>query len=246
LSTSGIYGTTLTVTQLVTDALVDLGVLDLEASPSANQLALGIRKLNHILFQLKGPTTHLTPSEKPWTREVASITPKATANYYTLAPTGGDEAIEIPTEVLALRLRHTATLTDQLLTPMTSQEYLALPDKTALSSPRRYYYEKRIASGVLYVDCYASSDVVSNYTLELDYRQPLEVVTAGTQTLDLPDWWNRAMEWLLAREMGPGFTIDDKTWQRVNALATEAMAMAGVHDLSSTIAYFQPGKEMDE
>jgi hypothetical protein len=143
-------------------------------------------------------------------------------------------------------LRHTSTLTDTPLTEMTSAEYLAIGDKTAASTPQRYYYEKRIATGVLYLDCYASTDTVTNYTIELDYRQPLEIVTAGTQTLDLPDWWNRALRWLVAREMGVGLTVDDRTWQRVVAMSNEAMAIAASHDTENPVAYFQPGKDVDE
>lgn len=246
MTTSSTYVVTLTATQLVTDALVDIGILDVDESPSANQLASGIRKLNGLLFQLKGPTSHFLPSQKPWLRESVSVTPSASSVSYSLKPSGGAANIQIPTEIISVLLRNTSAATDTPLREMTSAEYLAIPSKSETITPTRYYYEKRLSEGLLYLDGKCSSDIVSNYTLEVTYRQPLEIVTAGTQTLDLPDWWNRALEWMLAKEMGIGFTIDDATWKRVVANADESIAIAGTHDLESSVAYFQPGKDIDD
>ena len=243
MTTSGIYIITQTFTQLLTDALVDLGVLDVDESPSANQLAAGIRKFNGLLFQLKGPKTHFLSSERGWTRETASLTPSASKATYSLQPSGGDLAVQIPTEILAVLMRNTATSSDTPLTYMTHDEYRLIPNKVAVSTPTRWYYEKRLSEGLLYLDSYCSADIVSGYTFQITYRQPLEVVTDGTQTLDIPPEWNRAFEWNLARELAPGFTIDEKTWTRVVSLANEAMGVANTHEIESPPMFYQRGKD---
>lgn len=246
MPTSGIYVTTLTFTQLLTDALVDLGVLDVDESPSANQTTIGMRKFNNLLFQLKGPKTHFLPSEKGWTREVVSATPSASKAAYSIKPSGGDITAQIPTEIIAVILRKTSDSTDMLLKEITQAEYLAIPKKVAVGTPTKWFYEKRLDQGTLYVDCYSSATVVAGYTFQITYRQPLEVVTSGGQTMDIPDVWNRAFEWCLAKELGPSFTVDDKTWSRVVGMASESLGIANTHEIENPVAFYQPGKDIDD
>ena len=246
MTTSGVYVVTQTFTQLLTDALVDLGVLDIDESPSANQLAAGIRKFNNLLFQLKGPKTHFLPSERGWTRETGSLTPSASKAIYSLKPSGGDMNIQIPTEIMIVLLRNTSTSSDTPLKQITHDEYRLIPNKVETSTPTRWFYEKRLDEGLLHLDCYSNATIVSGYTFQITYRQPLEVVTAGSETLDIPDVWNRAYEWNLARELGPGFSVDGKTWDRVVALANESIGIANTHELENPVAFYQPGKDIDD
>jgi hypothetical protein len=246
MTTSGIYVTTLTFTQLLTDAMVDLGILDAAESPSAAQVTVGMRKFNNLLFQLKGPKAHYLPSERGWTRETASMTPSASTAAYLLKPSGGQCNIQIPTEIITVLLRNTATSSDTVLSPMTHDEYRALPNKSQTGTPTRWFYEKHLADGTLYVDCLASSTIVSGYTFQITYRQPLEVVTTGAETLDLPNEWNRALTWNLAKELGTSYTVDNETWQRVVAMAAESLGISNNHELENQILFYQCKRDIDD
>lgn len=246
MTTSGTYTVTLTFTQLLTDALVDIGILDAVESPDSNQTTVGMRKFNNLLFQLKGPKAHFLPSERGWLRESVSVTPSASLVAYALKPSGGQAAIQIPSEILRVALKKTSTSDEQALRPITMEEYHAIANKAQTGTPTMWAYEKRLDQVTLYVDQKCTATIVSGYTLEVLYRQPLEVVTSGAETMDLPFEWYRALEWTLARELAPGYTVDEATWQRVQQMAAEALGLSNNAELENAPAYYQCKKDIDD
>lgn len=237
MTTSGVYTEDRTVKVLFEDALRSLNVLEPDESADTDQLQICIRALNDLIYQFKGPEGPITAGMKVWQRERDSLTLSA-KNNFDLKPSGGDLDIQIPVEILFATLKNTDSQ-ETMIDPMSYLEYQAIGDKTAEGPPSRYYYEKRLEDkGVLYLD-FVPSDTTD--TIELLHRQPLEIVTSKTETLDVEDYLLRAIKWNLAVEVGPIFV--ETIPQAVMTLASDSLAMAQTFEPENSDEYFQPGRD---
>jgi len=294
MATSKYYSETRTVTQIVTDAHIDLGIHDPDESLDSNKVTVGIRKLNNIIYQWKGVENYWVSAMRMWQRERASMTLVADQGSYDLMPatlaftsggtyevavgdtitgatsgstatvvsvsvtsgtwaggnaagnltvenqsaafqsenlnvgsntnvatiaadsTGSDLEILPPEEILFVSLKHTSSGSEIRLHPMNLEQYQSVTNKTINGIPTRYYYEKRKdVSGKLYLDIEPSSTIASAYTLEIVYRQPLEIANAGTNELDFPAHCYRALEFQLALDLAPGYNIKGDTYSEI-------------------------------
>jgi len=236
MTTSGVYTEDRIVKVLHEDALRSLNVLEPDESADTDQITICIRALNDLIYQFKGPEGPISPGMKVWQRERDSLTLSA-KNNFDLKPSGGDLDIQIPVEILYASLKNTDD-SEIRLWPMSYLEYQTIGDKTATGSPSRYYYEKRLDKGVLYLNT-VPSDLTD--TIELLHRQPLEIVTKKTETLDVEDYLLRAFKWGLAVEVGPIFV--ENIPQAVMDLASASFAMAQTFQPENSDEYFQPGRD---
>lgn len=243
MATSGTYTETRSATTLILDAHLDLGIADPSAGLTTVLENRGIRKLNDIINQLKGPPNKLLSHMKMWQRERVSITLDSTKNSYSLKPSGGDEDIQIPEEIESVLLQHTSSATDTPLPQMNLTQYEALPAKAAAGIPQMWYYEKRLTDGKLYIDCKPSSSVASAYTLEAVYRQPLEIIVAGTNELDAPNSIFRMLEYQLALDLAPGLNIHGEKFSELQTLRNEATMLANSFEPEDVDVYFEPERD---
>ena len=236
MTTSDVYTEDRTVKVLLEDALRSLNVIEPDESANTEQITICIRALNDLIYQFKGPEGPITQSMKVWQRERDSLTLTA-KNNFNLKPSGGDLDIQTPVEIMFATLKNTDSQ-EVTLDPMSYLDYQAIGDKTAEGPPSRYYYEKRLDTGVLYLN-FVPSD--TSDTIELLHRQPLEIVTLKTQTLDVEDYLLRAIKWNLAVEVGPIFV--ESIPQIVTNLASESLAIAQTFEPENSDEYFQPGRD---
>lgn len=142
-----------------------------------------------------------------------------------------------------------ANLNDIPLSPMTLEEYEALPSKQMpgfLSDPQRYYYESQFASGtsnsgpgMLYLDIYGAQDVTKS--LHVVYMRPVMDLNNPTDNPEYPQQWYRALCWGLSREICAMFDAEWTTDMDLNY--REALAMAREADSETTALYFAPNAE---
>jgi hypothetical protein len=128
-----------TARDLITDALVELGVIGVNQTPKAADLALGLRKLNRWVTALH--TSRLSVFTVK--REVFPLV--ASTPSYTIGPSGAIDTVRpMRIEHVGLVLDRTATTPVEipLGAPMTDQEYQRFPTKTLTApQPNTLYYD---------------------------------------------------------------------------------------------------------
>lgn len=240
MATSGVYTITITGRQMITDVLIEIGAIDADETPSSNEILHGLRQANLLIKNMEGPPNFINPGKKMWQREQASITPSASQNYYDLQPSGGDCDIQIPIEILHVWLNRTADDIKTPLKPMSFRERQLLSDPTAQITPTRWDYERRSSSGRLYLDGYCTSDIVSNYTINITYRQPFEIIQA-TKEFDIMPEYLRMLKWNLCKELSPGHV--GEVSKSIDMLSKESTAQAATFEPETCDQFFEPGRD---
>jgi hypothetical protein len=124
------------------------------------------------------------------------------------------------------------------MTPMIEAEYMAIPDKTAVGTPSKYYYERHPDVGYLYLN-YVPVD--TNDTIVMKILRVLEDFDAVGNTPDFPQEWYRPLVKHLAIDLAPS---NHKTVSKdLEKAAQEALFLANTFAPETTMAYFQPGKD---
>ena len=243
MATSGTYTETRTAAQLIKDAHLDVGVGDAAQDLDSNLVTVAIRKLNDIIYQWCGPPNPILRSLKMWQRERQEITLDSTKNSYSLKPSGGDEDIQVPEEIESVVLRHTSSSTDSVLEEMSLTEYEALSAKSAAGTPLKWYYERRISEGKIYLNCKPSTSVASAYTIQIVYRQPMENIAAGTNEIDCPKYAYRALRYQLAMDLSPSFNVKSQRYGEIKGLRNEAVMIMNSFEPEDVNVHFEPGRD---
>lgn len=177
----------LTATDIITESLEILGVLEEGEAPSAAQTTAGLRSLNNII-KLWSADTQIFAQDEYQLDLVAS-----TGTYVLDTGNVG----YIPNKILNAVLINTSTNDEIPISPITQQEYYALTDKTTESRPTQYYF-KRNPVGVgldLYVWPVPSD---TTYDIKLWLQYPLRDVDAGTDDVYFTQEWYLPLSFELA------------------------------------------------
>lgn len=143
--------------------------------------------------------------------------------------------IDKPLEILLAYMRD-ASGDDSPLSPITLDEYEAIPDKDALGDPVEYYYEKQLSNGDVYFD--SAIDDVTN-TFKFVFLRPIEDFDSQDDTPDFPQEYYRLLSYQLAIDISPSFKVS--VTPELQALRDEALTIAQQLDPETSEAYFQPG-----
>jgi len=234
MATSGSTDFTVNRDEIIKDAMGVLGVLAEGESPKPAEMVKSSRALNMMVKQLMGQPNFIARGLKMWTRGRASLT-LAAQNSFDLQPSGGDLDIAIPVNIISANIKNTNDI-ERPLFQMTLEEYEAISNKTAVSSPTKCYYERGLSSGVLYLDAVPSD---TTDTIELVYRRILEDFDTAADNPDFPQEWYEPLMWNLALKIAPFFGVSPS--QNVVAQAQTTLAIANTIEPERTTMYFQPG-----
>jgi hypothetical protein len=240
MATSGNYTVTVTALSLMKNSYLNIGAHALGQELSGEKTALAIEGLNAIIKLWEGPPNFIQRGMKMWQRETGSLTMTA-KNNFSLKPSGGDCDIQIPLEILSAILRHTSSSSDTVLEPINLDQYQEISNKSATGTPLKYYYEKRIDEGKLYLDIVPSASVISGYTISFVYRQPLEIISAAANEFDIESSYRVALEFALSRWLAPkmGRAISNE----IEAQYVEALALMSTFQPDFTDGYYEKDRD---
>lgn len=242
MTTSGVYDLSKTANEIVGGILRYLQVIGEGQSPSGQQEQDVIEAINYWLLQQKGPPHIGRPGLMMWLRESEELSLTEDQYLYELKPSGGDLDIQIPTEIMFAAYRNTDS-EDTMLQQITRVEYEAITAKTTAGTPAKFHYDKRLDVGNLYVYPAPDSDA-ANGVINLIYRQPLEVVTSGSETLDVENSWYRAIKFNVALDVAAEYGIEPT--QAMYNRATDSMAALNTfYPENIGELFFEPDKEYD-
>lgn len=192
MATSGVSSGLDNVQQIVTDALIELQVLSANQTPRANDMNLGLRRLNWMLKEWQNDGVSLW-RQKAITFTWPANTAEAALESLTVPVTGVNDIID-------LRLVVSGTY-QRPLTRWELGDYLSLPNKIAPGDPTTYTVTRELATTVLRLWPVPTTN--KTFSAEVDRR--IDDVTDENQTVDVPQQYTRAVMMNLAAVLASSF-----------------------------------------
>lgn len=186
MATSGTTVFSMTARDIVTTALEDAAVIALGDEPTADEMSACIRRLNMMLKSWAGQGGGL------WLND--SI---------TVAVDGGEASVTLPVgvrEVTDVRMVESADYQRQLGI-WSRADYQSLPNKAASGNPTVFYADRQAGATTLYFWPVPLNDI----TLSVDVDRVIETVTDASETLDIPEEYQEAVQLNLAVRCAPVF-----------------------------------------
>ena len=221
----------LTATNIITEALELLGVLDEGDAPSAAQTTAGLRSLNNIIKLWSADTQIFAQDE--YQLDLAASTAAYTLDTGNVG--------YIPNKILNATLINTTTNDEIPISQITQQEYYALTDKTVESRPTQYY-QKRNPVGVA-LDLYVwpvPSD--TTYDLKLWLQYPFRDVDVSTDDVWFTQEWYLPLSFELAYVQSYKYGIPLQERILLKRTADEYYEVASSYDVDGSV-YIQPASD---
>ena len=107
------------------------------------------------------------------------------------------------------------------------KDYFHLPDKVTTGKPIQSYFSRQLAEGDMYLwPAPDDTEIVINFT----YERPIQVISAGTDNFDIPDYWYEAVIYNLAERLILKFGCTEKRAIFIKAAAKEYLLVALAYD----------------
>ncbi len=173
-----------------------------------------------------------------------------TDELYTVALTEGDATYTLPARMVAIQAAYmtveddAGNTTDQILWPLSTFEYAAMPNKAQEAPPNSYWYNRQITPQIT---LWPVPDEDDRYTLNLRILHQIQDASlASGTTLDMPYRWLDAWVSALAARLAdlyPDALIKSKGPAAITdmwAKAERAWKIAATEDQERVPLYIQP------
>ncbi len=204
MTTSGVTDWSMTAGEIVTQAMIELGLINSGEEPDANEMSDAIVRLNAMM--------------KTWAGEL-NLWREATG---TITITGGTGAATLDADIRNVSsVRHVVSATNyRTLTQWNRDQFYMMPNRATVGNPTLFYITRALGGDAIHIWPVPAADV----TLHLDYSRAAETVTDPSETVDLPQEWQEAAILSLASRISGMFgstTIDPATVGRIDQRASE-------------------------
>jgi len=224
------YDFSYTRDQLITDALLHIGAIGEEDTPTTSQVTNASRILNAMVKAWQADGLQL------WARKQTSKALTSGVASYTIG-TGLTIDVPRPLRLLNAYIRDSATGVDTPLSPMPKQTYEELSLKTSSGTSSNYYYDPQLTNATIYL--YPVVDTTTK-TLHITYHSPFADFDSSTDTPDFPQEWYQAIKINLAYQIAPSFSVSIRERTLLRQEAMEAKASALGFDAEDTSVIFTP------
>lgn len=186
---------------VISDAMIDAGLLQRGGTPNGEQLAENMRRLCDII------NTEQTQGLKLFVNVDTTVTLTAGTNTYTFTP-GGSVDMTKPLRVLEGYYLYTATNVRRPLIPMAWRDYLTLGQSGTLTANRgtiSQYFVDKLATQlrVVFWLCPDSTEA-DNGAVHLLLQTQITNPTSLTETMAFPQEWRMFLRWALAEDLSTG------------------------------------------
>lgn len=224
------YDFSYTRDQLITDALLHIGAIGEDETPSATQVTTAARRLNAMVKAWQADGLQL------WARKQTSKALTSGASSYTMG-TGLTINVPRPLRILDAYIRDSSTSTDISLTPISKEEYNSLSNKSAAGTPINYYYDPQVANGVIYL--YPVTNTTTK-TIYITYHSPFADFDISTDTPDFPQEWYQAIIVGLATQLAPSYGIPYRERMALRQETAQEKTTVLSFDVEDTSVTFSP------
>lgn len=187
---------------VISDALVDCGLLMEGQEPSPEQFASGLRRLRDLM------ALYMTQGLKLWLKVDTEVPLVAGQARYSIGPGGDVNLVGRPLSVEQGYYLFTATNVRRQLSKLAWEDYLNLGQAGTLTSNRgpisQFQVDKQAA--LMYVTFWLTPDTTEaangsvHLLLKTYVNQPIQL----DETINFPDEWRVALRWGLADDWSTG------------------------------------------
>lgn len=206
MATSGTITSQLIVSEIVRQAMIELGVLSSGEAPEAEELADGIRVLNWLFKSWPSRGVNL------WRETQGSVTFPIGIATVTLAPYCLD--------VMEARFVQSSTY-ERPLARWENGQYRQIPNKAQPGYPTAYYLDKQTTSISMTLWPVPNADATILYT----YSRIPQDVTDGAETVDVPQEWTELVFVSLAARLIQTFGVNRTDPTTAQIIAQRAAAL---------------------
>lgn len=212
---------------IIRDALILIGGLEDDETPSDAQKSYARRALNRLgkAWSARGL--------KAWCWNEVSLTCVASQSSYTIGPSG-DLVSERPARVANIRKSISGTETP--IRQYSRSEYMNQPSKSSTGEPVAVYYDPQLTNGVMYV--WPTPDAA--HVINFSARQYIEDFDNSSNTPYYPVEWHDAIIYNLAYRLAPKYEIKGEALMLLKAQADEFLADAEAGDIEEGPLYIAP------
>lgn len=166
-----------------------------------------------------------------WLRHFYEVILIANTNSYKLGPSSVP-AIDRPVHVFNAN-RKSSSGNEIPMIQLTRSEWMAIPNKTTLSTPVQFYYDGQTEDGVLYVWPCPQPGTTDKLILDID-RQ-IDIMSDSLDDFDFPPQWYEAIVYSLATRLAPeyGMPLSERNMLQKEAAAFLMSAETDDRDLGS-------------
>lgn len=206
-----------TIREIVTDALLDIGVGVIGGAPESEDMAIGIRHLNRLMKSWQG----LGYMQFLHARQTITLT---TAASYTMSPVR-------PLKILTANLKRGGIETPMF--EMMRSEYDELPQKTSTGLPTQFYYDKQKEAALFYV--WPVLSTAAGETIEITYEREFEDIADENDTIDIPAEFYDAVVKNLAARLALPYEIKEPTASMLKMDSRDALDTALASDAEGSV-----------
>lgn len=177
---------------IIAEALENVGAIGIGDSSGSNNAALftaGARSLNRVVKSID--------KEGQFLWRIVRRTTTTTDGTATFSPASDVLAIDEP-----MRYTRSGETSATILTAMSRDDYMRVPDRTIEGLPRQYFWEKTLTSRT--VTLYPVPDATGD-TIEYAASVRADDFDASTDTPDFPSKWTSCLVYGLTMELAPKF-----------------------------------------
>lgn len=215
----------MTVSDLVSNALIDIGVLGQGQTAAGTTANFALGKLNRLIDSWKNNRLLVfTITRVTWTIASGTAT-------YTVGSGGTINIARPPTMNMQgsnVRFIDTSVSSTQEidLWPLTDDAYQAIVDKSQAGTyPSNWYYNPTYTSSAAPYGTLALWPVPDNANLTGVFYAPVAAATVAlADTLALPPGYERFYETNLGLELTTSYPVSDTTYQRLKVQASDSQA----------------------
>lgn len=227
-----------TARTIITDALIDIGVLEPGEDAEHEQVQYGLRKINRTVKAWMGDGYHL------WRRTEGAITLVADKQSYTMGGTGSPDFAVRPLRIESMRFVQSDGTEAPRMIPMAREDYLALPRKDASGTSTSYYYDPQRDLGALYLWPVLSAISTPAEQVKFTYLRPFFDFDTLDNAPDIPQEWNDAIIRTLGADLARTYYPGNLQFQAAaRADAEAALKRAKDFDREWADAHFTLGEE---
>lgn len=225
MATSGSTDYSETLTTIISDALINIGVLAAGETPEHDVSEFARRQLNRMIKAWQGEGYNL------WRATEGEITLVADQQSYTMGGTAPDFAAR-PLRIEFMRFTQSDGTEAPRMIPMSREDYFHLPNKNAQGTSTQFYYDPQRDQGKLYIWPVLAAISSTPEKLKFTYQRAFEDFDSGGDEPDIPQEWFNAIVLNLAKALcTPNFPGKLELKADIKADAKEALDLAKEFDV---------------
>ena len=236
MAVSGSFDFSLNRDALIKKALLMLGVISADQTPTSSEVTSASNSLNLLLKAWQADGMQL------WRVTQVSISPPTASASYTF----GDSTYTDyqPVDILDVYRVNTSADTWVKLNRYSRDKFYQLSDHDSTGTPVAYYYNNDNTNGTLTVWPIADTTFISDYTLEVFLTKPFDDMDSSTDNLAFPQYWELAVVYGLATILAPEYGVPIADQKLLITMATKIKHDAMMWDTEHTSIFLMPSYQM--